>query len=238
MKSKLFGQFDPKDEDNKQFLSDLKVACELSTDQRHAITDTLPHLLSLIKAKEKEEATDALQKQTGASQLLIGHVSDFAGFFLRQMLDDRLKDEPFTVWSSDLIELGVLNRDQESAFLALLQDLKERTLPTLSKVKKQRVYGSGVLPSLKSCGTTVELRGVFDKPYRWGTSLAEYKPVLEDVVPVISVHITLDSGAISEIGFQMTPDEADLLISEFSAARVNARILSERLLPSDKLMNA
>lgn len=232
MKSKLFGEFDATDENNKQFISDLKAVCELPPAHRQAIADALPGLLAASTEKQMQDRTDTLQRDTGASRLLIGHVCDFAGFFLRQMLDDRLKDEPFADWSSDLVELGLLEKQQEESFLALLQELKERTLPTVSRVRKELAYGVGVLPSLKSCGTTVELRAIFDKPYRWGISLKDYKPVLEKVVPVISVRISLDSGEISDIGFQMTPQLTDILIDHLKAARVDADLLSRRFLPS------
>ncbi|WP_461210288.1 hypothetical protein [Desulfocurvus sp. DL9XJH121] len=235
MKSKLFGEFDPSSETNKQFISDLKTIFDLDQRQRHAIANALPGLVSIRTEKEMEKRIEDIQSETGTTRLLIGHIFDIAGFFLRQMLDDRLKDEPHTDWSSDLIELGLLEQDQEAIFLAFLQELKERSVPELSQAKKERTYEAGVLPVLRSCGTTVELRAVFDKPYRWGTPLDKYNPILETVIPVISVRITLDSGETSDIGFQITPEVADLLINQLGAAKLDADLLLQKItIPESK----
>lgn len=229
MKSKLFGQFDPKDEKNKQFVTDVKAACQLSEAQRRAIAQALPALIASRTAKETEDRTAQLEKETGATRLTLGHAADLAAFFMRQFLDDDLKSEAIEDWCVDLVELGILGDVDCPVLVSFLQELKDKAVPAVSKVRKQRLYGAGVFPSMRSCGTTVELRGVFEKPYRWGTPLAEYKPVIEEVVPIISVHITLDSGHNSDVAFQVTPEEISLLIDELTAAKIDAKLLSERL---------
>ena len=82
MKSKLFTQFDPKDEDNKQFIADVKAACELSEGQRKAIAKALPDLVEVKTDKEKQDRIDQLEEESGATRILLAHVISIANFFL------------------------------------------------------------------------------------------------------------------------------------------------------------
>jgi len=229
MKSKLFSRFDLQDKDNEQFVKDLHQLLGLSEEQREFVLSAMPSLSrAIVKAAEKK-VLDDLESQTHLKLVDIGHAVDIIRFFTRKMLDDVTEDDTPEAWAADLQSLKVLDAKQAEVFSKFLTRLKSDFLPELATIRKGLMYGAGILPSIKGGGTTVELRGVFDKTFSWGTSVEEYAPELRDLVAVVSVHLIFDQGLPDEIWFQATQDEIDLLISELQAARKQADMLKSRV---------
>ena len=114
-----------------------------------------------------------------------------------------------------------------SDFTDFMRVMKQRIESDILPVKTKQMYEEGVLPSLRSVGTTVELRGVFDKVYRSGTPLENYSPELKSITPVISIIISVTRGDPKEFMFQATPREIDSLIDHFEAAKKRAEILQQ-----------
>ena len=114
-------------------------------------------------------------------------------------------------------------------FIGMVNRLRNDVLPAVERIVRRRRYSEGILPGLKSCGTTVEIRAVQKDRYRWETHVKEYLPEILDVAGVVSVHIGLDKGMPRDFYFQGTEADLDLLISQFQAAKKDLRALQEFL---------
>jgi hypothetical protein len=64
----------------------------------------------------------------------------------------------------------------------------------------------------------VELRAVQQGHYKWGERIEDYSPRVIGCVPVVSIHLGVDTDA-PDFFFQMREDQIDDLISELLAAR-------------------
>lgn len=229
MESVLFSGFDPHDKDNERFVTDLRQLISLSDSQLDAVLSAMPNLARVKVKAEEKEVLKRLEIETQLKLVEIGHVVDVLRFFISSMLADVTGDDAPEAWAADLEALEVLDADQARLFAKLFKRLKTECLPELDAIQKERSFGTGIFPSLKGAGTTVELRGIFDKPFSWGTSVEDYAPQLRDLVAVVSVHLMMDAGSPDEIWFQATPDEIELLIGELEAARKQADVLKNRV---------
>lgn len=230
MESKLFARFDPESQGNEQFAKDLEQVLGLPQAQLDAILREAPALARAQTQADMREVVVRLERD-GISPLTVQHATSLINFFARALLDEDTSADSPSQWAADLQDpdIGILAPDKASAFLEFVGRIKDDLLPELDSIRKQKTYGTGVLPSLKGGGTTVELRGIFREPYRWGSALSKYEPEVIGVVPVISVHIRLDAGTPNEIWFQATPEELDYLISEFQAAKTASAALQAHL---------
>jgi len=115
-----------------------------------------------------------------------------------------------------------LSPEQMAACIGKLAELRlVRVESEISQISE------GVLPGLKTCGTTVEMRAVQKDLYRWGTSVQEYESEILDTAGVISVHIGLDEGTPRDFYFQMSENDLEDLISQLKAARKDLHALTQ-----------
>lgn len=229
MKSKLFtNHFDLKDEKNEAFTKDLCQLLALSEAQRASVLAVIPPLSRSTTGAEDKRILDALSAETGLTLLELNDVVGVSKFLASRMLDDETKDDTPEQWASDLVEADILNEQESEACRAVLELLRAEHVEELRAIRKGRAYSVGVFPSLRKAGTTVELRGVFEEPYDWGKPLDEYTPQLNDVVPVVSIHLAMNGGSPDEIWFQASPEELDLLINKLQGAKKAVDVLKSR----------
>ena len=228
MESKLFSRFDPKQKENEPFAKDLRQLLDLSTKQRCDVMSGMVLLAREKTERGKKTIYNEVSAKSGLMPLILLDSVGVVRFFVRAFLQEDTESDTPEAWASDLQTLELVDASQVAVFIEFFEGLRDQVLPELKQLAQERAYGAGVLPALQGSGTTVELRGVFEKPFSWGTALDDYEPELLDVIPVVSVHLSFDSGMPDEIWFQATPDEIELLIGEFRAALKAVEVLHNR----------
>ncbi len=219
MKSILFSRLDLSDERNKGFSTDLVELLQLSQSQLDALVKSLPEYLESTTKPKKSALISDIAQSTGILQYRLDSLIAILIFFLAQMEDDEISvDEP-DAWMQDLQELGVLSDENSVTFLRLIQELKTSTIERFSRIRRIQLETGGVLPSFSSIGYTVEMRGVFSEDYESWKPLETYSPKLLDLVPVASISIGIRGEAKSEVAFQASLDQIDIMLGHLNAAK-------------------
>ncbi|MBN2559965.1 MAG: hypothetical protein JXQ75_03435 [Phycisphaerae bacterium] len=227
LKSRLFSKFDPAEKDNDLFGKHLRKALDLVPGQMVACIDALADLRLARIEPEKDRLLDSLERETRLPQTELAQVIAVTRFFLDRMLRDEYKHDTSEQWADDLVTLRQIEESTRPLFVSMVDRIRSDVLPKVESAIRRRAYGEGVLPGLKTCGTTVEMRAVQKGRYRWGTAIKEYEPRILDVAGVVSVHIGLNEGTPRDFYFQMSEDDLQLLIRELEAARKDLWALSE-----------
>lgn len=155
------------------------------------------------------------------------------GFTLDLESTAPLEDTP-QIWQEDLQKLGFTFSDAEASRLHELHERIRHAESDMIEVIRRREYEVGVLPFYASVSTTVDLRGVPDPSH--GFPLTSVVSHFKSLVPIISVHMTLDAGNPDEVYFQGTVSNIKDLIEDLSLAVQNAETLLSQveLKTSDK----
>lgn len=224
MKSRLFSNFDPASETGRAISRDLKVLIRLyengkGKDKVEACMDRIPEIAETMTSRQVVVIAENLARdREGMSR---GDV--IPSLQILRHLTERLTDEEAECDSSsdladDLVEVGILEDARKRYFVDIIDDIRTKILPKYKKIKRKKQFSSGVLPSLKSFGTTVELRAVLENDFRIGMSSIEYDPGIYDFIPVISIILRTDSGIPDTFTFQASKEETIALIEELRAA--------------------
>ena len=145
------------------------------------------------------------------------------------MLRESTRDDTTQAWADDLIQLDLLSRPESVSFVEFVERIRRDVLPSAGPELRQREYATGVLPSLRSCGVTTELRGIIEDKFHWGNPVDEYRPNILGLVPVASIHIGVDSGPQEDFFFQASKSDLQLLIGSLVAARIELESLENRV---------
>ena len=221
MKSRVFSRFDPSKEGNKEFVRDLKCAIGLAEPQRKACLDALLGYVLARLPSDEDRVLGNLEQATGLPRIKFMPALDVMAFFLKKLVTPETRSDKPGDWAADLRspELSLLqSAEEQMAF----ETLAEGVLAVSGKFRTEQMrwlYASGVLPVLKSCGHTVEIRAVQEESYKWGDSPDEFVPRIVDMVSVVSLHIGTDSEAEPDFFFQIREDQIDYLIGELLAAK-------------------
>lgn len=163
----------------------------------------------------------------------------FSAAALRLGVDESKLRANFQIIGSFVTEFspnGAANGDSTDA---LLDDIKEskivetKDLPKLEtlldaarevaivryyKTQKRKEYETSGLPTLIGISGTVNLRAIFENPYKLGMLITEYSPKCEDLVPVAIMNLRLDlDDTPKNIFFQMTPSGIQLMKNQLEA---------------------
>lgn len=108
-----------------------------------------------------------------------------------------LEGEEFEAFKRDIILLNKINPDS----LEKLIEIIKVESAWYESYKLQSSYDTGLLTFLKGIGTTVELRGVFNREIEFGENLEDYKKCVEinnekPVIPTITIALNQCSPAI------------------------------------------
>lgn len=121
-------------------------------------------------------------------------------------------------WSFDLIDLNILDDNDSDTFTAFIELLEKNIQKEIEYLSKVRTAEAGVLPYFSGANTTVELRTVLKREYKWGENIDEFVPSIQTLTPVISVAIKVDSGSSKSFTFQTSPKDVQYLIDELRSA--------------------
>ena len=228
--SKLFSRFDPTDEKNKEFGKDLRTALALPKNERNACVDILAEMRLTTTNSQSERLYEVLEEKTGVPNIVLVKVIGLLKFFLEKFADDKFRSDTSEQWASELVLLKQIQENQRDDLIDLIDGVRAKTLPAVERELLRRRYSGGVLPTMASCGATVEMRAVQRNPYRWTMPADQYNPKILDVVGVVSVHVGLDSGQPKDLFFQVSETKLDLLISQLQAAKKELSALQRFLL--------
>ncbi len=195
----------------------------------YQVLQEFPAILNEQIDNQKELLITSLIEKSGLTRLQTGSFLSLFRFFVSQFQEENLKiaEDSSESWTADLTALGIMEERWASEFTSYMSAVTSKIKSDVLDTRDVQTYQAGVLPSLKSLGTTVELRGIFDQTYRIGSPLEEYSPKLKSVTPIISVRISVDKGDIRDFYFQATPREIDILINSLIAAKTGAGILAQ-----------
>ena len=211
------------------FKKDLGTLLKLTAKARTEVTKAAIKSLGVRTEREKravleeliEGSEDESLPLTGPFQLL----SYFAKFFAGN--DPRSKDDPKKI-ASDLAKMdGVYPSDVTEAkniFAETLSALKTAALSAKIDFLK-RTYETGILPSFKGIGTTVELRGVQEVEFEFGDDVERYAPTFVGLVGLASIRINLEGSDPKFFYFQASDKELTDIIDALRATQKELRHL-------------
>ena len=153
-------------------------------------------------------------------------------FFFKKFLDESTKEENIDFIIKDISKELNLNEKELSLINELLILIKGEAEKHGQKKQKER-YKTGVLPYLKGVGTTVELRGVFNREIKIEEDIELYKKDIQidketPIIPIISVSLSVDSGTPDKFYFQASQEAVEKLIKNLKAALHKSKMLKEK----------
>lgn len=229
MKSQLFRQFDPSDSDNADFKKMLAATLRIDEQTLMLLLEMLPELFSKNTGQDITKVATEMERRSGLPRVEIQKPLNLATFFVRVMgKHEEIRVESPELWIEDLLSRKIIKRSEAPRFLRFVTALKEKTFPKIEALSKAGEADVGVLPTLAGITTSVELRAVLRKDFELGDDPSKYVPEIEEVRPIVSVSIRLDSGTPSTFAFQSAPQHLEYLISQLQAAQKASRELAKR----------
>jgi len=225
MKSALFYAITSESDFAKTFLSDLVTLLRAKPEQRNGCFNVLLPLMLTMTADQKRTIAEQVAREHGFGYVEAAAALQALQFLLRELTREEYPEVPTQDFADDLRETAskydVPMSDLElNVFIETIDRLRGDVVPRYEEVKKEKATTTGILPSLLSFRTTVELRPVVANKFRIGMAADEYEPDIRGVVPVVSFVLEADSGVVDEFCVQMSPEELAALIEELRAAQV------------------
>jgi hypothetical protein len=228
MKTIFFADFDPTLEQNKDFVRDLQYILKLSPENRGQFYKAILDSIMAFNQMKKEEILEKLAQDTKIARPHVDFALHALGFLAKRLSRDEFQKDSPNDLAEDLRDLGVIQADEAKAVAQVISHVKSELLPEYKKISIAQAYSGGVLPSLRSIGTTVELRPVIEPYFRLGMRPEEYKPKIINQVFVISVLLTVDSGPVKEFVFQTSPDELEAIVRRLEGTLIDLHLLEKQ----------
>lgn len=228
MKSLLFAAIDPNLEENKHFARDLRVLLRLSPQDRDLFSRAMLDISRTFSKVQDKEIIERLAQDTKLGLPDVNFALGALSFLVIYLSRDEFQEDAPDDLAEDLRDLGVVKADQAQQVAQIITHIKDRVIPQYKKIKQTRTTAGGVLPCLRSLGTTVELRPIIEPTFKFGMSLKKYEPKIVNQVTVVSVHLSVDSGPVKEFVFQVLPDELEIVIKQLQVALMNVEVLEKR----------
>jgi hypothetical protein len=231
VKSRLFSAFSEKS--NEDFSRDLARLLALGPEHQGVYLEAFPAFALARMSSEGTEIARSVEAQTGHRQADVTDVFALLVFFMDKILfDRRTREDTVDAWADDLIELSLMAEESREKFVTLMQKLKDDILPGVRDDALSRRYEIGLLPSLTEFGATVEMRAVRRDPYDPLSKIEEYTPDIVAATPVVSLHVGVNTGAVTDFFFQADESELDMIIRSLQAAKKDMSALKEFLAAS------
>lgn len=229
-KSRIFNESFLEDRELEIFKKDIIILNEIEPGNWENIFSYIKRIVITKTEKEDSHIRDELLK----SNLLKDYSTIYSAqriiiYFLKKFSSEEAKEDGVDVVTRD-IEL-LVEKECLNSIKSLFEIIKKESI-WYESYKTQRSYDIGLLPFLKGIGTTVELRGIFNKEIEFSEESESYIKEVEinkekSIVPTITMALTLDSGTPSRFCFQLSPERANWLIEELKAALHKAKLLEE-----------
>ena len=230
-KSRTFSLNLLEQEEVKDLMNDLGVLSKIEHEKLGGVVGAVKEI---VLAKTKKDQFEIHNKMVD-SQIVPNRQSAIAAhrfvrFFFKIFAEESTKEDNSKDIAADLHTVG-LDSNLVSFTDELLEAIKqEAKWYEYNQLKES--FHTGLFPILKGVGTTVELRGVFNREIKYREKVEEYSKEVKleercPIVPIISIAITLDSGTPDRFIFQASPEEAEWLIEELKAALHKVKMIRE-----------
>ena len=228
MKTGLFYSVGAKPDFARQFLGDLMAVFRISPEQRVACIDALLDLEETMTRRQSRTIAERVAKELNLGLVETVSVLQSLHFLMKELADEQNSGDSTGDFAADLLEIANehdihVPDTAVPVFADLINRIRGVILPKYNKVKEKKKTAAGVLPSIKSFGTTVEFRAITGNEFRIGMSADEYEPNVTGLVPVISVALRVDAGPVERFSFQASEAELGALIEELRSALVCLR---------------
>jgi hypothetical protein len=220
MKSKMFNYFNALDDQNKKFREDFANFAKCPNEIKNELLKKYLEYEKTIVHIEKNIIRQNLSEQTKMDLADINSIFNIFGFFLKNINDEDNAGDTAEKWIDDLIELKIVQDAKKAELLAFINTMWIIAKEEFKKIQDEQSWSTGVLPSFKGIGHTIEMRGVFEKKFHLGQKLSEYNPVILDIIPIISIGISNvnELGEEESFGFHATIDQVKLIINELQSS--------------------
>jgi hypothetical protein len=225
VKTRLFYAIAAEQSFAQQFISDLRILLRGGSKLRKVCLGAASELEAAMTRTQERKLAEEIASKHGFGIVQVVSVLQAIRFLIEQLAKDVYSQDRSLDMAADLEECGrpfkvMFKAKDRRIFQETIGIIREGLLPAYKERERRRAAAAGVLPSLKSFGTTAELRAVVGTPFRVGMSADKYEPDVKGVVAVVSVNIGVDSGSPDEFSFQASPEEIQALIEELRSALV------------------
>ncbi len=211
------------------FKKDIEFLSEVHPEKIETIIDFIKKVICVSTEREEIEVYDEMVNQKivpSRQAALLSHRA--INFFFEKFYDEKTKEDTLEEIFSDLIVLGF--KEENLLSIKKLLNLLKKESQWYEQHKLKKSFSAGLLPSFKGVGTTVELRGVFNRRIYIGEKIDSYIKDVKinkenPIVPIISIAITLDSGTPDRFCFQTSPGEVEWLIEELKSSLHKSKML-------------
>lgn len=230
MRSKLLSTVfdDPEASNAKRFERHLRETMSLTEVHRNRCIAALSDVKSARTDTQTKLIVEALAEETGVSHSILEHALSILSFWTDALISDSLPGEDYSLWCSDLSDLGWIDDGQRSEFNSMLDRLIDLSSEMLLQSKERSATG-GVFPRFQSMGCTVELRPIRKRLFRWGESVEGFQPEILGTVLIASVSIGVDDGPVRDFYFQADETDIDNIIDSFRAAKKEMAAFREHI---------
>lgn len=230
LKSNIFDSGFFKGDQLEAFKEDVQNIIDFKSAEFERIMDFVKRIIITESDKEEQELfSKAVESKLVNNKTTIISFHRLMTFFWSKFYDEKNKgDEPKTIIKDiansiniDINELGSIEK---------LIELVKKESSWFDEYKLTNSISVGLFPFLKGIGTTVELRGVFNRQLKFGEKADDYMNSVKiyydnPVTPVITIALTLDSGTPDRFCFQASPERIEWLIEELKASLYKMKIL-------------
>lgn len=231
-RSRTFGYTQMKKDELAALASDANLLLGLGEEKHPSIVELSKNLIEAKTTEDELRIYEQAMPEIVHNRQMGMSAHRFCYFFFRIFISDDSKEDTPEELASDLRQLGVgSDPNKPDPKITKLIELIKQESPWFKEFRLKNTYKKGLFPCIESTGSTVELRGVFNREMRKGEKIEGYSKDVgfdsEKLVPVISISITLDSGDPNRFVFQGSPDDIESLIERLKAALHKSKMLVE-----------
>lgn len=229
-RSRTFSQFVDEDE-RRTMREDLPHVLEVKKNWEVAIGLAQETMLQRTK-RQRLEGVEKIRDSLHISRATAEAIFRFIQFFLRHSIRSHTKHDTIDDLVADVSLLwGESTNEQRNLLRARLTSIRQQA-PEYKRMQLRKETLSGVLPTFVACGTTVAMRGVFDKELMFGERADEFagevRPSGEDpAVPVVSIAFSVDVGTPDTFFFQTDLEALEFLVEKLKFALLQAKSLQD-----------
>lgn len=228
MESKFFSTFDPTLPKNENFFADLERAFQIEPRIQLAGIELLPKIISSFTLDEKDRIRESFANDNHIDNKYVSAFFRVFEYIFSQLSDNKdLFGDSGESLFNDLQQLGFSLDDStpeiRNVFINLVDLAKNDGRSLLMTLKAE----SGVLPTIWSFSSTVEIRGIITEPYNGAEKVDTYFPKFHSFVPISSVEIQLSSD--KKVHLQLSLKDIDFLVDHLLVIKKELHALQAAL---------
>ncbi|MBU2512696.1 hypothetical protein KJ966_15270 [bacterium] len=217
MKSKLFSK--QLWLENEDFKKDIKRISNLDERINKELPSVVAKILLSSLSSEDDKIFDESAKRLGIDESILRSNKSIVANFIKEFapVGDAANDSIEDL-IDDIKESGLLESTDLNSIKSMLKSAKKVSIEDFHKAQQKKSYEHSGLPKLVGITEVVDLRVIFDKKYESDSSIKDYSPVCEGLVPMAVVKLRFSKDSPTEsVCFQMTRKEIKMVKDHFEA---------------------